>query len=45
MSGDRKPSANSPRTMRAVQVGAFGGTEQLRLSSIPVPAPRGEKFS
>jgi NADPH:quinone reductase-like Zn-dependent oxidoreductase len=27
--------------MRAVQVGAFGGTEQLRLSSIPVPAPRG----
>jgi NADPH:quinone reductase-like Zn-dependent oxidoreductase len=29
--------------MRAVQVGAFGGIEQLRLSSIPVPTPsRGE---
>jgi NADPH:quinone reductase-like Zn-dependent oxidoreductase len=40
MSDDRKPSANSPRRMRAVQVGAFGGIEQLRLSSIPVPAPR-----
>jgi NADPH:quinone reductase-like Zn-dependent oxidoreductase len=29
--------------MRAVQVGAFGGIEQLHLSSIPVPTPhRGE---
>jgi NADPH:quinone reductase-like Zn-dependent oxidoreductase len=26
--------------MQAVQVGAFGGIEQLRLSSIPVPTPR-----
>ena len=27
--------------MRAVQIGAFGGVEQLHLSSIPVPTPRG----
>jgi NADPH:quinone reductase-like Zn-dependent oxidoreductase len=26
--------------MRAVQVGAFEGVEQLHLSSIPVPSPR-----
>jgi NADPH:quinone reductase-like Zn-dependent oxidoreductase len=26
--------------MRAVQVGAFGGVDQLHLSSIPVPMPR-----
>ena len=37
---DRKPSAALPRIMRAVQVGAFGGIEQLHLSSIPVPMPR-----
>ena len=37
---DRKPSAALPRLMRAVQVGAFGGIEQLHLSSIPVPMPR-----
>jgi NADPH:quinone reductase-like Zn-dependent oxidoreductase len=29
-----------PQNMRAVQVGAFGGIEQLHLSSISVPAPR-----
>src|SRR5215813_3684271 len=29
-----------PRNMRAVQVGAFGGIEQLHLSSISVPTPR-----
>jgi hypothetical protein len=29
-----------PRKMRAVQVGAFGGIEQLHLSSISVPTPR-----
>jgi NADPH:quinone reductase-like Zn-dependent oxidoreductase len=29
-----------PRTMRAVEVGAFGGIEKLQLSSIPVPTPR-----
>jgi NADPH:quinone reductase-like Zn-dependent oxidoreductase len=29
-----------PRNMRAVQVGAFGGIEQLRLSSISLPIPR-----
>lgn len=40
MSNYRKPTANAPRTMRAVQVGAFGGIEKLHLSSIPVPTPR-----
>jgi len=40
MSDDRKPSATLPRIMRAVQVGAFGGIEQLHLSSVPVPVPR-----
>jgi NADPH:quinone reductase-like Zn-dependent oxidoreductase len=40
MSGDQMPSAALPRIMRAVQVGAFGGVEQLHLSSIPVPTPR-----
>src|SRR5262249_13849026 len=29
-----------PRNMRAVQVSAFGGIEQLHLSSISVPTPR-----
>ena len=29
-----------PRNMRAAQVGAFGGIEQLHLSSISVPTPR-----
>jgi NADPH:quinone reductase-like Zn-dependent oxidoreductase len=37
---DRKPSAALPRITRAVQVDAFGGIEQLHLSSIPVPTPR-----
>ena len=31
-----------PRNMRAVQVGAFGGIEQLHLSSISVPPRKGE---
>jgi NADPH:quinone reductase-like Zn-dependent oxidoreductase len=39
-SGDQMPSAALPRIMRAVQVGAFGGIEQLHLSSISVPTPR-----
>lgn len=43
MSGDQMPSAALPPVMRAIQIGAFGGIEQLHLSSIPVPAPnRGE---
>ena len=37
---DRKPLTTLPPIMRAVQVGAFGGIEQLLLSSIPVPTPR-----
>jgi hypothetical protein len=37
LKADRFPS---PPNMRAVQVGAFGGIEQLHLSSISVPAPR-----
>src|SRR5215470_3890741 len=37
LKADRFPS---PRNMRAAQVGAFGGIEQLHLSSIPVPTPR-----
>jgi NADPH:quinone reductase-like Zn-dependent oxidoreductase len=42
---DRKPSAAVPRMMRAVKIGAFGGIEQLRLPSIPVPTPgRGDVF-
>jgi hypothetical protein len=39
MSGDQMPSAALPRIMRAVQVDASGGGEQLHLSSIPVPTP------
>jgi len=31
---------NTPRVMRAIQVGAFGNIEQLHLSSIPAPTPR-----
>jgi NADPH:quinone reductase-like Zn-dependent oxidoreductase len=43
MSDDRTRSAAVQRMMRAVQIGAFGGIEQLRLPSIPVPTPgRGE---
>jgi hypothetical protein len=43
MSDDQMPSAASPLIMRAIRVGAFGGIEQLNLSSIPVPTPgRGE---
>src|SRR5260370_8215946 len=37
LKADRVPL---PRNMRAVQVGAFGGIEQLHLSSISVPTPR-----
>jgi NADPH:quinone reductase-like Zn-dependent oxidoreductase len=40
MSGNQMPSVALPRTMRAVQVGVFGGIEQLHLSSIPVPKKR-----
>jgi NADPH:quinone reductase-like Zn-dependent oxidoreductase len=39
MCEDQMPSAALP-IMRAIQVGAFGGIEQLHLSSIPVPTPR-----
>jgi NADPH:quinone reductase-like Zn-dependent oxidoreductase len=37
---DRKPLATLPPIMGAVQISAFGGIEQLLLSSIPVPTPR-----
>lgn len=39
MSDDQTPSPAPPRMMRAVQVRAFGGIEQLHLSSVPVPTP------
>jgi Alcohol dehydrogenase GroES-like domain len=43
MSDNQMPSAALPLIMRAIRVGAFGGIEQLHLSSIPVPTPgRGE---
>jgi NADPH:quinone reductase-like Zn-dependent oxidoreductase len=32
-------AASAPRMMRAVQIGAFGGIDQMRLASIPVPTP------